>query len=86
MENEVIYNVEKINSITSQMKTLISNSSSATAGITVPDSLVGETREKLETITDLYSKLFSVMSEDLLEKISDYAAQKSNDMSAADNQ
>lgn len=86
MENEVIYNVEKINSITSQMKTLISDSSGATAGVTVPESLVGETMAKLEKITELYSKLFSVMSEDLLEKISDYASQKSNDMSTADNQ
>lgn len=86
MDNEIIYNVEKIESITSQMKTLISDSSGATAGLTVPESLIGETRTKLEKITELYSKLFSVMSEDLLEKISDYAAQKSSDMSNADNQ
>lgn len=86
MGNEIIYNVEKINSITTQMKTLVSDSSGSATGITFPESLIGETRTKLEKITDLYSKLFSVMSEDLIEKISDYASQKSNDMSTADNQ
>ena len=86
MENEVIYNVEKIESIAAQMRTLISNSQETVVGLSVPPSMIGETRTKLDEIVTLYGKLYSTFSEDLVNKLTDYATQKSSDMTAADNQ
>ena len=86
MDNEIIYDIEKINSILNEMRTLISDSKGIVEGLSAPSGMIGSTKDKLEQIVELYIKLFDNFSTELVEKLSEYAAQKSDDMVEVDSQ